>query len=92
MHGSFFKSLYYNFSKVAGAELPQDQGEERLWEESELRFEKLGLFEFKGQNEMTILSSKKGMVAECAWPELFYRKLVVGFLGVLFLTCLVKVF
>ena len=61
-------------------------------EESELRFEKLGLFEFKGQNEMTILSSKKGMVAECAWPELFYRKLVVGFLGVLFLTCLVKVF
>ena len=92
MHGSFFKNLYYNFSRVAGAELPQDQGEEGVWEESELRFEKPGLFEFRGQNEMTILSSKKGMVAECAWPELFYRKLVVGFLGALFLTCLVKVF
>ena len=100
MHGSFLKSLYYGFSGIIpknnggslSFEFIQDQGEDVIGDESEFSIDKPSVFEFAGQNEMTILSPKKGMAVECAWPELLYRKLVLGFLGVIFFAFLVNAF
>ncbi|MBY0462367.1 MAG: hypothetical protein K2Q34_04215 [Alphaproteobacteria bacterium] len=101
MHGSLFENLYCNsFSGIiqrnkAGSHpfgFNQEQGDENIWEESEFSINKPSVFEFAGQEEMTIFPLKNGAVVECAWPELLYRKLVLGFLGVILVAFLVNVF
>ncbi|MBY0280685.1 MAG: hypothetical protein K2W94_00820 [Alphaproteobacteria bacterium] len=101
MHGSLLQNLYYNsFSRIVQKnktnsplfDISHEQGDENVWEESEFSIHKPSVFEFRGQDEMTIFSLKNGTTAECAWPELLYRKLVLGFLGVILVAFLVNVF
>lgn len=100
MHGSMFKDLYFDFSKKSLGNTARflsyeeigDQSEENAWEENELSFSKLNVFEFSGKSELTARQVINAAGAECAWPELLYRKLVLGFLGIVFVTFLVNVF
>ncbi|NBT84941.1 MAG: hypothetical protein EBT45_00305 [Alphaproteobacteria bacterium] len=101
MHGSLFQNLYYNsFSGInQGNKIDfhpfgfgQEQGNENILEENEFSINKPSVFEFVGQNEMTVLSPKKRMAVGCAWPELLYRKLVLGFLGIVMFAFLVNAF
>lgn len=100
MHGSMFKNLYFNFSGIfqrnatssVSFDMTQDQSEESIWEDNEHSLQKLNVFEFAGPNEMKVLPLTTGASVECAWPELLYRRLVLGFLGMVFVAFLVNVF
>ncbi len=100
MHGAMFKNLYFNFSgkypensaSSLSFEETLDQNEESIWEESEFSLSKLNVFEFSGKSELTARQVINAAAAECAWPELLYRKLVLGFLGMVFVAFLVNVF
>lgn len=100
MHGSFFKSLYNTLSVIGPRDrknlfqfdLTRDQQQEAcLKHDKEARY-KVVLFKFMGHRELFRSLLKDEAAEDCAWPELFYRKLVLCFLGVILATFLVKVF